>query len=474
MTLSRRALSSAVLQIAARLCSAVVSFVITAVALARVLPPTEYGRCSFYLTLFLLVLQLVDFGANRAAIRMIASKEIATEPAFRAAFVLRTIVGVLAFCVIASIVFAMEGRGGSRALLLIAASHVLTHGFGAGSIPFESEVDFKMPSLSVVAGCLVFLVLGLLLAAKKVATAEPYLIAYGAGFLVQNGWIYLAARGRLRGDAQRVDRPLLARLFREALPLGLSAISIAIYYYCDTLLLRPLRGEADVAAYSVAYRLMSFALMVPVLVSQVLFPVFARCAGAAPEILGKAVRRATFYMAYGAAAVSAVLFVLAEPMLGFVYGDAYRGSAPILRVLGVAIVIVYLTYPHTTALIAIGRAKQFTAITVASAILNVALNLIVLPRFGPLGAAATTLVTEVFVFVCGAYFLWRAAGVHGLYSGLLPTLCVFGASFVAMSLLSSHWPFLALLGVGVIVPVLLLVPLRAWPFDLRVEEGDLA
>lgn len=474
MSLSRQIRRGAALQLGARLFSSCVSFVITAVVLARVLPEAEYGLFNFYLTLFLLAMTLVDFGANRAAIRMIAAGAASRAAVIRAAVAFKARVGLLAFLVITALIVLCEHGTATRVALVIAALHCLSHGFGGASVGCEVDLDYRVPARSVVFGYATFLLLGLLLAQQRVAQAPPYLMAWGLGVLVQNCLLFATARRR--GEiAGGVDAAVLRALLREALPLGLSAVAVAIYFYADTVMLRPLRGEEDVAVYSVAYRLMTFGLMVPVLFSQVLFPVFTRCHERSAELLARAVRRSTFYLALAGAIGGAILLGEAERLLVLVFGGDYGRAAPSLRILAVAMMVVYLTYPHTTALIAAGRAAVFTRITVISALLNVLLNLLVIVPLGPAGAALTTLVTELFVLLCGVIALWRIRRVSGGSVALLGPL----ALFLLLSLLLwlaaragvSLW--LSLLA-ALVVAALGVWLLRALPFRLGVEEEELA
>ncbi|MFG0316294.1 MAG: oligosaccharide flippase family protein [Planctomycetota bacterium JB042] len=473
MSLSRRVTGGAVWQLGARLFSASVMFVVTAVVLARTLPEAEYGRFHFHLTLYLLVTSLVDFGVNRAAIRMVAAGEAARGAALAAAVRLKLLVGALGFVAMAGVALLVEPDGASRLLLVIAAAHALAHGCGAASIGFEVDVRYRAPATSSLVGQSLFLVAGLALAAAGVRSAAPYLLAWAAGLTLQNLKLYAAARAR--GDVGgEVDRELLVRLAREAAPLGLSAIAVAIYYYSDTLMLRPFRGEEEVARYSTAYRLMTFGLMTPVLFSQVVFPVFTRCRQRSSELLREVVRASAFYLALLGALGGAVLGGLAPELLEAVYGATYRGAAPVLEVLAVAMVCVHLTYPHTTALIASGHAADFTRITAVAAALNVGANLVVLPRYGAEGAAATTLGTEAFVLVAGVVLARRRTGVTGLSGRLLGPAALAALLVVLLRGPLAGWHWAAAMAAAVALAAGAAVLLGAFPFRLGVDEEHLA
>src|SRR5690606_32613017 len=129
MSLSRRVTGGAGWQLGARLFSSLVTFVVTAIVLARTLPADEYGRFHFHLTLYLLVMSLVDFGVNRAAIRMVAAGEAARREVLAAAVRLKFVGGAVGFVVACGVALAAEADATVRALLVIAASHALAHGF---------------------------------------------------------------------------------------------------------------------------------------------------------------------------------------------------------------------------------------------------------------------------------------------------------------------------------------------------------
>jgi O-antigen/teichoic acid export membrane protein len=471
MSLSRRVGSGAALQIGARLFSALASFLVGALLLARSLPEAEYGRFSFWHTLFLLALTLCDFGVHRAAIRAVAAGELPLPAALAAARRIKGAIGIGCFALMALAALAFEaGDLGSRGLLVLAASHALFFGLSSGSIAFEADVDFKVPALGVALSAAIFAALGLLLHALGVASAEPYLVAYGAGAAAQSVYLQVAAARRVAPS--RAIPATTRRLFSEALPIGISAVAVSIYYYCDTLLLRPLASEEEVARYSVAYRLMTFALMAPVLFSQVLFPVFARCAATSNGLLRRAVERATYYLAFGAAAAAGAFHALAPDLLAFVYGETYRDQGALLSVLALAMTLVFLAYPHTTALIAAGRAASFTRITIAAAALDVALNLVFVPTYLALGAAWTTVASEGLVLCAGVIALRRHFGIDGFTVRLAAPLGVFAAQYGTLTLLHDQ-PIVARILVALLLPLLLAFPLRILPFRLGIEEVEL-
>lgn len=473
MTLSRRVGQGTLIQLGARLFGAASMFVIGAVVAARVLSASEFGRFAFYLTLFLLTASLADFGANRAAIRMVAAGERSRQDVLRAALVLKTGLGLLAFLVIAAVILLTESTASGRVVLLLAATHALSHGLGGGSVGFEVDLEYRTPATALIGGQAVFLVVGLKLAGGGTDTAPPYLLAWAIGLVVQNLLLFMAARRR-HGIAPRLDRETLRRLGRQALPLGVSAVAVSIYFHVDTLLLRPMQGEEEVGRYAAAYRLMAVGLLVPALFGQVVFPVFTRCHQASRALLERVVQRSSFYMALLGSIACALLVCLAAELLELVYGPDYRSAELPLVLLAPALLCIYLCYPLTTALITAGKATTFARITLLAVLVNLVLDLVLIPGYGAEGAALATLATEALVLVAGFSSLRRRVGVSGLSLELLgPALLGLALVLLLQGPLAQRPWFLsvpAALGVGGLGAVLL----RAWPFRLGVDEEQLS
>ena len=473
MTLSRRIQQGTSLQVGARLFSAATNFVLSAVLLARALTEGEFGLYQFYLTLFLLTMTLVDFGVNRAGVRMVAAKECQLRDAVIAAILLKTITGGFAFLVLSTIALLAEPESVTCWLLLLAAVHVLSHAAGSASIGFEVDLDFRIPAIGMVVGHALFLLLGLARYFGGVRQAAPYLVAWGAGIIAQNLLVLAAAwkRGQL---GRGLNRTILLQLTREALPLGVAAVAVALYFHIDTIMLRPLRGPEEVAVYAVAYRMMTVGLMVPALFMQVVFPVLTRCHEVSADLLRTVLRQCTFYMALIGGVAAAVLLALAPELLSLAFGDAYRVAAPSLRILALAMAAIFLCYPHSMALIAAGQAARFTRITLLAALLNLALNLLLIPRFGAEGAAGTTLATEMLVLLASVHAVRRHAGVTGFSARLLGVVLLVGAVLLTNCLLGNDHPFLVNLPAIALIALAGTVLLKAWPLRIGVEEEEIA
>jgi O-antigen/teichoic acid export membrane protein len=384
---------------------------------------------------------------------------------------LRGGLALICMVVVWTVALVFEAHLGLSLLVSLASLHLLFYSLGGFNAVFHVKMRFDFVALVAGIGHTLFLLISLGIYGMGSRNPALYLIAYGVGMAVSNLANVLFCR-RFLPEGLRHQKSEMGALFREALPLGISTIMVTVYFYVDTVLLRALKGEAAVGYYNAAYRLLSFSLMVPVVFNQVIFPLFSRCMAegdAGRARLRPIFRRAVLYMGLTGIPVMAALWIFSEPVIVLVCGETYRSSALTLGILGLAMAVIFLTYPHLSILVASGRQILFAWIAGAGGLLNVLLNLVLIPRFGIEGAAWATVITESLVLACALFCARRYAGLTAWHGELikipLATGAIVGAGFCVLSL-----PTIWALAVLALVFFLLLFIFRLLPFDLGDED----
>jgi O-antigen/teichoic acid export membrane protein len=190
----------------------------------------------------------------------------------------------------------------------------------------------------------------------------------------------------------------------QGLPFAATFAITTIYFKIDVPILDALRGDYETGLYGAAYKPFEALLFVPVSMLSVVFPVLAVYHRRAEGQLVWAVGR--FYKA---------LLLLGWPLTvgTFILVGAfqplyqYPQSAYALRILALGIVFMFVCNTFIGALNAIDRQLTFTWAALASMVVNIALNLALIPPFGYLGASAATVLTEVALFAFGWYLTAR-------------------------------------------------------------------
>jgi O-antigen/teichoic acid export membrane protein len=246
-----------------------------------------------------------------------------------------------------------------------------------------------------------------------------------------------------------VDVRLWWSLLREAVPISLGAAMAIIYYRIDTLMIQAIKGYEAVAVYGVAYKFVDLAHFMVIALSVPILTVLVR---AWPD--DHARFRSTIVKGVTLLSVSA-LIVLTETMLfvgrviPFLYRrPQYAAAAPAARILIVAECIGWFGSLAFSVLVATGRHRRYPLVTGGGLLLNVGLNLVVIPRHSFNGAAVDTLITEILVTSILWFLVLRIPAVRGLALGrfwrLVPAGVVGAAAGFGLRQIAP-WPLAAAL-----------------------------
>jgi O-antigen/teichoic acid export membrane protein len=281
----------------------------------------------------------------------------------------------------------------------------------------------------------------------------------------------------------RMGRPAVLLLLRQSLPYALAVLLMSAYTRLDGVLVERLLpdGPAHAEVYAGAYRLLDAANMLGFLFASLLLPMFARLLGRGEPVRPLVSLSFKLIWAGSVTLAAAVCFgrrELIELMMPE-RASAYRWDT--LGVLIWTFVPVSATYIFATLLTAGQRLRQMNRFFIAAIVLDVALNLALVPRFQALGSAVVTLSTQTFIALCmiglaARHFDLRsgAAGVARIAGfGLL----VVAADWVIFEWAALAWPwdFAAALAAGPVFMILLgMVDLRRLKGIFKKEDAGAA
>lgn len=183
-----------------------------------------------------------------------------------------------------------------------------------------------------------------------------------------------------------------------------------IYYRIDTVLLSVFSNAAAVGVYGAAYRLLDTLMFVPsIIIGGVVSPILAKYSVDSVQKLRLTIEKSAMAMLLCSAPAAAGLIVAAPNIIGFVYHrHDFVGSEAVLQALAAGLVALYLNTVLTTVLVSTGHERKLPLMAAVALVFNVALNLALIPRFGGVGAAWATSLTEVLLLGVGAAMIDRS------------------------------------------------------------------
>jgi len=376
----------------------------TTLLLARALGVSDFGALGRLWYVALLLAELAEFGLQATATRALVAGTYSLPALARARIVTSALVA-------------------GAALVALPVSQA-----GPDWIREAMRVLVPLLLFFVLAGWGEFLGVALRCRGARVEEALLLLVLRG-GSLVAAGVALLAGSGLVRIAWGQAMSPvpalvlgglLLARrparmegayagvgsVLRSALPMaahgGLQMLSPRVEF----LVLSVLAGDRETGIFLCALRVFEFLGMVPSAVAQGAMPALTR------EALrgGEGVRRRTAgTLALVAAPAAIGLALVAEGVVGLLFGGAYTDGAAPLRVLAIALLPLFMNALLSWALLARGRAAWLPRLTGVRVVAAVGLALVLVPWLGAVGAAVGLAGAEWLLLALGL-FACRSAG----------------------------------------------------------------
>lgn len=264
---------------------------------------------------------------------------------------------------------------------------------------------------------LMYLVANLLLALSLARTTAAATAVFAASVLVGavTGEVLLRLRlrreSRAEGAAAAAPAYPLRRLLALSSPLLAVSLSGLVLQWADTLLLGVLADASAVGVYNVAMRVAQLLTFVLTSMNTLIAPQFSVLFQAGRlEELGDLFRRATTAMLVLTAPPLLLLLAFPRPVLAL-FGADFTAGAGVLVVLALGQFVNAVTGP-VGFLLAMTRFEGVLAATAAgTAALDLALNLLLIPRYGILGAGIATSVSLVVKNSLLTWHLHRKTGI---------------------------------------------------------------
>jgi O-antigen/teichoic acid export membrane protein len=249
------------------------------------------------------------------------------------------------------------------------------------------------------------------------------------------GVLFFSLRARLA----RVSLRRAWRLLRESLPTAYSLAMIRVYYVADFVLLGILKSTDAVGLYLVAYKVPTVIVSLGSTWVSVLFPHSAKSEN---ERVRQDIALTSSWTLAMTVPVAVGGILVGRPLITILFGPQYSGAAAPFGILLLAAAGSALDGNLGQALIALDAERVFARGVTYGAVINVLLNLALIPLIGVLGAALTTLVAEAVVLGYMWTALQRHVGKLHLHGDILWRCALGAGGMAAVLLLSRHAGFL--------------------------------
>lgn len=369
---------------------------------ARVLGAENWGVFSYAISLAAFFTVFSDIGLNAVLTREISKNPNLRQQYFSTAFFIKLIllaISVLAIILIAPFFTKIEI---AKTLLPLVALIIIFDGLREFGMALnralekmEKEAAIKVfTNLSIAVLGIIFLIFSS--TAKSLAFSYALGAALGLLLTIWVLWPYF------KNLLTYFSKNLLRPIFSAAWPFALLGILGAVMINTDIIMLNLWRTAGEIGLYSANQRIIQFFYIIPALFSAAIFPNLARLANTDNkkfrELLEKSITASLFIgipLVFGG-------LILAEDIINILFGNQYLPAIPAFKLLLFTILIIFPSYFIGNAVFAYNQQKNFIIFSGLGAFSNVALNYLLIPSFGIIGAAIAT----IGALSLTTFFLW--------------------------------------------------------------------
>lgn len=379
----------------------------------------SYGTYFSIFNFTLLFSMVLDMGTTNFNNRTIARNNNLLDKHLSGYITLRLLLAVVYFVVIFATALLIGYRGFQLELLFWIGLNQFLNAF---LLYVRSNISallmFKTDSvISVTDKLLMILFCGMLLWGN--VTDEPFRIewfvwcqtlAYVITITIALGVVLRKAN--LRKLAW--NWPFFVVIIKRSFPYALVTLLMACYYRMDSVMLERMlpagTGAVQSGIYASAFRLMDTLSMIGYLFAVLLLPLFSKMLKQKEDIVPIVRTSFSLLFLFSVSAV-VILYVYRMPLIQFFYPDIVESSAPVFGFVIFGLIPISMNYLFGTLLTANGSMRQLNIIAAVGIVINVAVNLLLIPRMQACGSAVASFLTQFTVSVLQFVLAMRIIGI---------------------------------------------------------------
>lgn len=375
---------------------------LVAIALLRLLGPEGNGEYALAVVIWLYVKTLTDFGLGLLVTREVAQSPeragglIGATTIFRWLVLFASIGPVLVYFGLQS--FGAESNRVAFVAAMILLLSIVPSSFGeAVNSALNGQERMELAAWINIGVSTTRAPLAVALGATALGVSGVALAALVTSCLSAAAFAILWRR--LDGEQMRwrLNRQTCRELIHEGWPLLVNALLVSLFFRIDVFIIDAVKGAAALGIYDAAYKLINLLTIIPAYATLAVFPLLAQRSGDL-NALQSAYRRTAYLLLVIACGITVVTIAGAELAIQILAGNAYLPEAArLLQVLVLFAPLSFINGAFQYVLIAQHKQRRIVPVFLAALAFNVVANLLLIPVFGTIAAAANTVLTEVVI-----------------------------------------------------------------------------
>ena len=385
-----------------RIIRILVSFVVT-IFVVRYLGPKEFGLYSYVLSFFWLFASFSSLGLESISTRETIKNPDQIDEINGTVFFLRLGGGVLAIFMIALTLLLTGEETNTAILILILSGSFLFLSFTPIEYYFRGIVKGKYNVIALSASVIISSVLKVIFILQKAPLVYFVIAALTEYAVLAAGLILVYHYNKLSIFNWKYSKKFGSSLLKDSWPLALSGIVVMVYMRIDQIMIKNMMSEEAVGYYSAAVRICEAWYFIPVTLCNAIFPAIVNAKNVSTEFYNNRMQKLYDLLTWLAIGIAVPVTIFSDQIIQLLFGNEFSSAAPVLTIYIWAGVAVFLGVASSQYLINENLTKLSFIRTLIGMILNVVLNLILIPLYGIIGSAVATLISYSLIILTLAF-----------------------------------------------------------------------
>jgi O-antigen/teichoic acid export membrane protein len=230
----------------------------------------------------------------------------------------------------------------------------------------------------------------------------------------------------------KIDLQHFKSVLQKSLPYALLIILMSIYTRIDGVLLHELgeNGNIQAGIYAKGFRLLDALYMFGMIFAGLLFPMFSNVLQESIQKVRELVILSANFLMSGVIVVVFIIILHEQQILNLIYTSFEGAELPFIWLM-LSFIGIAMNFVFGTLLTANGHLKELNIISAIGVVLNISLNIFLIPKYGATGAGFTAFITQMIMaitqFILCAKNFQLNVGFLRIAKWILFTLSVMGS-----------------------------------------------
>lgn len=383
--------------------------------IARYLGPKDFGQLSYALAWLAILGSVASLGLDGIALREISFHPDRANTILSTGIIMRLLVSLILVAIICG-TYLFSSKDLGIETVFIASCALVFQPLNLCEIFFQAKAQSKKIIQFQVIQSFISSLIKLIIIYIN-GSLELLLWSYVFDSLLLGVGIYQRCQNQedINLSLVHLDITVGKRLLITSFPILLSGLSIATYMKIDLIMLEDMASQDQLGIYSAAAKLSESWYFIPVAISSAFSPLLFRLKKQSQEAFQLKLKELYSLLIWGSALIGVVVSIFSADIIRIVFGSRFDQAGQVLIIHIWSGIFVCIGLVNSLSLLSHDRLYQNLLRTLLGAIINVMLNIYLIPIFGALGAAYATLVAYAFTAWISMIFF-----KNGLYEFMLP------------------------------------------------------